>query len=119
MEDKEQKFKRYFTMGEVTEMLGVNPSLIRFWHKEFNDFLHPKTNKKGNRLFTPKDVETLQDIYYLVKEKGFTLEGAKKEISGKNKEPKSNDQISNNSKELLKEKLLHIRGELIRLKDIL
>lgn len=119
MENNLQKFKRYFTMGEVTEMLGVNPSLIRFWHKEFNDFLHPKTNKKGNRLFTPKDVETLQNIYYLVKEKGFTLEGAKKEISNKNREQNTNNHIIVSSKQVLKEKLLEIRGELIRLKDIL
>lgn len=118
MEDSLQKFKRYFTMGEVTHILGVNASLVRFWHKEFNEFLHPKTNKKGNRLFTPKDVETLRVIHYLVKEKGFTLEGAKKEISGKSKAVESSKEIPVSSKEILKENLLQIRNKLIQLKEL-
>lgn len=63
-------------MGEVSEMLQENASLIRFWEKEFT-ILTPKKNKKGNRLFTPKDVENLKLIYHLVKEKGYTLQGAK------------------------------------------
>lgn len=71
--------KLFYTMGEVSAMLGVNSSLLRFWEKEF-DILKPKKNKKGNRLFTPEDVKNLKLIYHLVKEKGFTLEGAKKEL---------------------------------------
>ena len=69
--------KRYYKIGEVAKAFGVNTSLIRFWENEF-EVLKPKKNKKGNRLFTPEDLENLKMIYFLVKEKGFTLEGAKK-----------------------------------------
>ncbi len=74
----EQKDKRiYYQMGEVAEMLDVNTSLLRFWEKKF-DILKPHKNKKGNRMFTPQDVENLKLIYHLVKEKGMTLDGAAK-----------------------------------------
>ena len=71
--------KRYYKIGEVAKAFDVNTSLIRFWENEF-EVLKPKKNKKGNRLFTPEDLENLKLIYFLVKEKGFTLEGAKKKI---------------------------------------
>ena len=63
-------------MGEIAKAFDVNQSLIRFWDKEF-DILKPKKNAKGNRMFTPEDVKNLQLIFHLVKERGFTLEGAK------------------------------------------
>ena len=66
----------YYSMGEVSEILGEAASLVRFWEKEFS-ILAPKKNKKGNRLFTPKDLENLKLIHHLVKEKGYTLQGAK------------------------------------------
>lgn len=69
--------KLYYTIGEVSELFVVNPSLIRFWEKEF-DVIKPKKNKKGNRLFTPEDIDHFKVIYNLVKEQGFTLDGAKK-----------------------------------------
>lgn len=68
--------KRYYGIGEVARAFGVNTSLIRFWEKEF-DVLQPKKNAKGNRKFTPQDIKNLQLIFHLVKERGFTLEGAK------------------------------------------
>jgi len=68
--------KRYYSIGELATAFNVNASLIRFWDKEF-DVLKPKKNAKGNRMFTPDDVKNLQLIYHLVKERGFTLEGAK------------------------------------------
>lgn len=71
--------KLYYSIGEVAKAFGVNTSLIRFWEKEF-DILQPKKNKKGNRLFTPDDVNHLIVIYRLVKERGYTIEGANKEI---------------------------------------
>ncbi len=74
--------KLYYSIGEVSEILGVNASLIRFWEKEFS-IINPKKNKKGNRLFTQKDIENLQLIYHLVKEKGFTLEGANAQLKQK------------------------------------
>ena len=68
--------KRYYSIGEVAKAFGVNASLIRFWDSEF-EILKPKKNAKGNRMFTPEDVKNLQLIYHLVKERGFTLEGAR------------------------------------------
>ena len=68
--------KRYYSIGEIAKAFEVNASLIRFWDKEF-DILKPKKNAKGNRMFTPEDVKNLQLIFHLVKERGFTLEGAK------------------------------------------
>lgn len=68
--------KRYYSIGELAKAFDVNASLIRFWDKEF-DILKPKKNAKGNRMFTPEDVKNLQLIFHLVKERGFTLEGAK------------------------------------------
>lgn len=71
--------KIYYTIGEVARMFDVNTSLIRFWEKEFG-IIQPQKNKKGNRLFSPKDVDNFHLIYYLVKERGFTLKGAKDKI---------------------------------------
>ncbi len=68
--------KRYYSIGEVAKAFNVNASLIRFWDKEF-DILKPKKNAKGNRMFTPEDVKNLKLIYHLVKERGFTLDGAR------------------------------------------
>jgi DNA-binding transcriptional MerR regulator len=74
--------KRYYSIGEVAALMQVNHSLIRFWETEF-DFLKPKKNKKGDRQFTKKDIDMLQLIYSLVKEKGYTLQGAKDFIKSK------------------------------------
>ncbi len=71
--------KLYYTIGEVATHFDVNASLIRYWEKEFA-IIKPKKNKKGNRLFTAKDIDNLELIYHLVKERGFTLEGAKKKL---------------------------------------
>lgn len=71
--------KLYYTIGEVALMFGVNTSHIRFWSNEF-DVIRPATNKKGNRLYTQDDIENFRKIYHLVKEKGFTLRGAKTEL---------------------------------------
>ena len=73
--------KLYYSIGEVAKMFDVNPSLIRFWEKEFT-IINPKKNAKGNRKFTNKDIENFKLIYHLVKERGFTLEGAKKKLKG-------------------------------------
>src|SRR5205085_7062197 len=71
--------KLYYTIGEVAQMFNVNTSHIRFWSKEF-EVIRPATNKKGNRLYTQSDLENFKKIYHLVKEKGFTLKGAKSEL---------------------------------------
>jgi len=80
---KPQIEKFYYSIGEVAKIINVNPSLIRYWEKEF-DVIQPKKNKKGNRLFTTKDIEQLKLIYFLVKEKGMTLKGARQSLK-KNK----------------------------------
>ena len=76
--DKETT-KLYYSIGEVSQMFNVNTSLFRFWEKEF-EILRPKKNAKGNRLFTTEDLENLKIIFHLVKDRGYTLDGAKKKM---------------------------------------
>jgi DNA-binding transcriptional MerR regulator len=102
--------KLYYTIGEVAAMFEVNNSLIRFWEKEF-DILQPKKNKKGNRLFTQADVDNLKIIYHLVKERGYTLQGAKSKLKD-NKEDVSDNVV-------VIEKLEGIRAFLLELKKAL
>lgn len=109
--------KLYYTIGEVSELFDVNSSLIRFWEKEFT-IIQPKKNKKGNRLFTPKDIVNFNKIYQLVKIKGYTLEGAKKALKEKinlDEEPATSN--STNSNELLIERLESIKERLLKLKS--
>ncbi|MBN1769052.1 MAG: MerR family transcriptional regulator [Prolixibacteraceae bacterium] len=72
--------KHFYTIGEVAAMFEVNPSLIRFWTKEF-ECIKPTTNKKGNRLYTEENINQVRLVYHLVKERGMTLKGAKTKIS--------------------------------------
>ncbi len=72
--------KMYYTIGEVAQLLNESTSLVRFWSTSFDHFIKPVRNKKGNRLFTAEDVATFKTIYHLVKERGMTLEGAKKQM---------------------------------------
>jgi DNA-binding transcriptional MerR regulator len=73
---QEEVQKVYYTIGETAEMFQVNPSLLRYWEKEF-DVIKPFKNKKGDRYFSLKDIETIRTIHYLTKVKGYTLQGAK------------------------------------------
>jgi len=100
--------KLYFSIGEVAKTLDVNVSLIRFWEKEF-EILQPKKNKKGNRMFTKSDFENLKIIYHLVKERGFTLEGAKNKLTQNKEDTINNFQIISRLKE--------IRSFLVELSD--
>ena len=102
--------KRYYSMGELAKAFNVNASLIRFWDKEF-DILKPKKNAKGNRMFTPEDVKNLQLIYHLVKERGFTLEGAKAHLKDGQKKTLDNFDIISKL-ESIKTQLLNIKNEL-------
>lgn len=101
--------KLYYSIGEVADMFDVSASLIRYWETEFT-MLRPKKNRKGDRQFTKKDIEYLEKIFTLVKERGFTLEGAKKEL--KNKKTPINKQ------ELI-EKLNSLKTQLEELRDSL
>lgn len=100
--------KRYYSIGEVARAFDVNTSLIRFWEKEF-DVIKPKKNAKGNRKFTPEDIKNLELIYHLVKERGFTLEGAKTHL-------KEEKQKTLNNFEIIR-KLENIKATLINLKN--
>ena len=100
--------KRYYKIGEVAKAFGLNTSHIRFWEKEF-DILKPKKNKKGNRLFTQEDIKNLKLIYHLVKEKGFTLEGAKGKMKESHKSIKENQDIIS--------RLETVKAELIKIKN--
>lgn len=85
--------KLYYSIGEIAEMFEVSNSLIRYWETEFK-VLKPSKNKKGDRRFMVKDIRTLEKIYTLVKERGFTLEGAKKELKSKSKKDNTQDIIN-------------------------
>ena len=100
--------KRYYSIGEVASKFNVNPSLIRFWEQEFK-LLNPKKNSRGNRKFTNTDIENINKIYFLLKEKGFTIQGAKDYIRNE-KTSKKLDIVS--KLKLIKDKLIEIRDQL-------
>lgn len=106
---KEKKIEKlYYSIGEVARMFDVNTSLIRFWEKEF-DVIKPKKNKKGNRFFTKQDIKNLELIYHLVKERGMTLNGAKKKL-------KENKEDTNNNFEVIRS-LEEVKKILLQLKE--
>jgi len=102
--------KRYYSIGELAKAFDVNASLIRFWDKEF-DILKPKKNAKGNRMFTPDDVKNLQLIYHLVKERGFTLDGAKVHLKEGQKKTMDTFEIIRKL-EAIKTQLVNIKTQL-------
>lgn len=109
MSDKPDTGKKlYYSIGEVAEMFKVNTSLIRFWEKEFS-IIKPKKNKKGNRLFTRADVDNFHVIFHLVKERGFTLDGAKKKLKENKEDTVRNAEVVN--------RLKNIKKYLIELRD--
>ena len=100
--------KLYYSIGEVAEQFNVAPSLIRFWESEF-DLIKPKKNRKGNRQLTKEDIDSVRTIYHLVKEKGFTLQGAKEMLR--------NDNNSVKDKIELIDSLRSVRSFLVELRD--
>lgn len=102
--------KMFYKIGEVARMFNVNTSLIRFWEKEF-DVIQPRKNKKGNRLFTPQDVENFHVIYHLVKERGFTLKGAKEKLNQNKSDTISKAEIVR-SLQRIREFLTDVKNEL-------
>lgn len=100
--------KVFFSIGEVAEMVGENTSLIRYWENQF-DALKPHKNKKGTRLFTREDIDTIKLIHYLVKERGLTLKGAKQKLKENREETIQNFEIV--------KKLKAIREELASIRD--
>ena len=102
--------KIYYSIGEVAAMFDVNKSLIRFWEKEFN-IIKPKKNKKGNRYFTEKDINNFKIIFHLVKERGYTLDGAKKKLRENKEGTIKNVEIVNQLKD--------IRAQLVAIREVL
>jgi len=100
--------KRYYAIGEVANAFSVNTSLIRFWEKEF-DILKPKKNAKGNRKFAPEDIKNLKLIFHLVKERGFTLDGAKTHLKEEKQKTLNNFEIIS--------KLEDIKNQLSKIKE--
>lgn len=103
--------KLFYTMGEVTEMFDVNSSLLRYWESRFKQ-LRPKRNNKGNRLYRPEDVEFIKLLYHLLKERGMTIEGARKSL-----QERSSDELSRESE--LFERLQYIRQLLVEVRETL
>lgn len=103
--------KLFYSIGEVSEMFDVNASLIRFWEKEF-EIIKPKKNNKGNRMFTKSDIENFRLIYHLVKERGYTLQGAKEKLKGSSTEDANANVEIVKSLERLKGFLLELKLEL-------
>lgn len=101
--------KLYYSIGEVAQAFDVNASLIRYWEQEF-PIIKPKKNKKGNRYFTPEDIKNLKIIFHLVKEKGYTLDGARIALT-------TNSKISETVSMI--DRLEFVKAELLKLKDSL
>jgi len=100
--------KVFYTIGEVAEMMGVNPSQIRYWENNFDE-VNPQKNKKGNRLFTLEDIENVKLVHYLVKERGLTIKGAQQKLKDNRDETVGNFEIVN--------RLQEIRQELVEIRD--
>ncbi|MDN6280093.1 MAG: MerR family transcriptional regulator [Psychroflexus sp.] len=104
------RHKLYYSIGEVADAFEVNTSLIRFWEKEFDE-IQPKKNAKGNRKFSQEDIKNLELIYHLVKERGFTLEGAKTHLKETKNETLSKFEIISKLKRI-KEELNSLKNNL-------
>ena len=107
---EKETVKLFYTIGEVARMFDVNTSLIRFWEKEF-DIINPQKNKKGNRLFTQEDVDNFYIIYHLVRERGFTLQGAKTKLK-QNKSDTINNIEMVKSLTKIRDFLIGVRNEI-------
>jgi len=110
VKQEEEIKKQYYTIGEVARELDLSTSLIRFWETEFKE-IKPKKNRKGNRLYTPRDIEILQQIKYLLKIRKFTIKGARERLKNGQQEVEQEVQ--------LRETLLKVRAFLLELKDAL
>ena len=107
-DDQDHSLKRYYSIGEVADLFGISKSVIRFWENEF-DSLRPHKNSKGDRRFTLQNIEQLRQIHTLVKKRGFTIDGARRELkSQKGREKERLNRI---------EALKRLRTYLVEMKD--
>ncbi len=110
MSDSKNNEKLYYSIGEVSRLLSISTSKIRFWEKEF-ETINPKKNKKGNRIFTKKDLEKLKLIQHLLKEKKYTIDGAKKKIRRNPTKTETHQKVIE-SLQKIKADLIEIRNNL-------
>ena len=109
-ENKETNEKIYYSIGEVSKIIGISTSKIRFWEKEF-DSIKPKKNKKGNRIFNKKELNKLKLIHHLLKEKKYTIDGAKKKMRKNPEKTATHQKVIENLKKI-KAELIEIRKNL-------
>ncbi|MBG39896.1 MAG: MerR family transcriptional regulator [Flavobacteriales bacterium] len=109
-ENKETNEKIYYSIGEVSKIIGISTSKIRFWEKEF-DSIKPKKNKKGNRIFNKKELNKLKLIHHLLKEKKYTIDGAKKKMRKNPEKTETHQKVIENLKKI-KAELIEIRKNL-------
>ena len=110
MENKDTDEKIYYSIGEVSKIIGISTSKIRFWEKEF-DSIKPKKNKKGNRIFNKKELNKLKLIHHLLKEKKYTIDGAKKKMRKNPEKTETHQKVIENLKKI-KAELIEIRKNL-------
>jgi DNA-binding transcriptional MerR regulator len=108
-EKSDDDLKRYYSIGEVAKQLDVNTSLIRFWENEFAH-IKPNKNSRGDRRFTKENIRQLREVYHLVRERGFTLEGARREI-GNRQQPRAGKQEIIDRLTEVKRRLENLQGE--------
>jgi len=106
--EKKNKLKLYYSIGEISNITGISASKIRFWEKEF-EILNPQKNKKGNRRFTLEDLKKIKLIYHLLKEKKYTIRGAKNKLQNNFEEIEKNLELT--------ERLNKIKKELIEIRE--
>ncbi|OUV57270.1 MAG: MerR family transcriptional regulator [Flavobacteriales bacterium TMED113] len=106
--EKKNKLKLYYSIGEISNITGISASKIRFWEKEF-EILNPQKNKKGNRRFTLEDLKKIKLIYHLLKEKKYTIRGAKNKLQNNFEEIEKNLELT--------ERLNRIKKELIEIRE--
>ena len=103
--------KMIYTMGEVAQLLGENPSAVRYWSNYFEKFVKPQRNAKGNRLYHPEDIDTLRQIQYLLKNQGLTLEGAVQRLTEDRRSVEKRVKALNSLKEI-RSRLVEVRKAL-------
>ncbi|MBQ3882828.1 MAG: MerR family transcriptional regulator [Bacteroidales bacterium] len=92
--------KIYYSIGEVSEILGESTSLVRFWTNTFERFLKPKRNSRGNRVYTNEDIETLKQLHLLIKSRGMTLDGAAQYLAQERKKVEGRVKALNSLREI-------------------
>ena len=103
--------KLYYSISEVSEILGESVSLVRFWSNSFQKFIKPRRNGKGNRMYSGTDIETLKQIHYLVKDKGLTLDGAAQQLTAQKSSVEGRVKVLDSLKAM--------RTQLVQIKDSL